>query len=436
MDFYTINKIAGALLATAMVVLGVYIVSTEIFNAEPTEEHVVAVAEVPAGDPAAPAAAPPASPAPANMAGAPATPAAPAAAPTQVAQAPAAPAAPAATPEAPATPPAAAGNFVALVAAGDVAAGEAAARRCAGCHSFGAGEPNRVGPNLYEVVGRVIGGHEGYAYSEAFVALKTAGETWTVDRLGAFLLAPRTDIPGTKMGFAGIPDDAERANVVAYLHSLSANPVPLEGGAAAAPAAPQSAQAPAAPAPEPAPAAPAAPATPTPTPAPATPAPAPATPAPVTPAPATPAPATPAPAPAAPATPAPTPMATPAAPAAGGIATALAAADVAAGEAFSRRCAACHSFGAGEPNRVGPNLYDIVGRVIGGHEGYSYSDAFVALKTAGETWTYEKLDAFLTNPRADIPGTKMSFAGIPAEGDRHNLIAYLRTLSATPAPLQ
>jgi cytochrome c len=148
--------------------------------------------------------------------------------------------------------------------------------------------------------------------------------------------------------------------------------------------------------------------------------------------------------PAAPA-PAPAPAPEPAAPAAGAPAAggvnaelraAIGAADVAAGQTLSARCAACHTFDPSGTNRVGPGLYEVVGRVIGSHAGYTYSPAFAALATAGETWTYEKLDAFLTNPRGDIPGTKMGFGGIPAPADRANLIAYLRSLAATPAPLE
>jgi cytochrome c len=129
----------------------------------------------------------------------------------------------------------------------------------------------------------------------------------------------------------------------------------------------------------------------------------------------------------------------PSAPPAGGNAeliAAIGAGDVAAGQTISARCVACHTFDAAGANRVGPGLYGVVGRVIGTHPSYSYSPAMAALGAQGATWTYEKLDAFLTNPRGDVPGTKMGFGGLPNAADRANLIAYLRAQAATPAPLQ
>jgi len=285
-----------------------------------------------------------------------------------------------------------------------------------------------------------IGSHEGYSYSAKFQELNAAGETWTYDNLNAFLTNPREWAPGTKMSFAGIRTEEERAAIVAYLHSLSANPAPLPGAEAAAPAAetapaeaPEAAapEAPAAPAPaapvaaqpvpvaEPSPAAPAAPAA---TPAPAAPAAA-ATPAPAA------TPAAPAPAAVAPAAEAPAAAASP-------LAALVGAASIEDGQASFRKCQACHNAAEGAANKVGPNLYNTVGMPVGGHEGYAYSAKFQELNAAGETWTLENLDAFLTAPRDWAPGTKMTFAGIRTEEERANLIAYLRAQAAEPAPLQ
>ena len=110
----------------------------------------------------------------------------------------------------------------------------------------------------------------------------------------------------------------------------------------------------------------------------------------------------------------------------------LGAADAEKGKKVARKCVACHSFDKGGPNKIGPNLWDVVGNKQAFAEGYSYSGAF---KGMSGTWDYAALDAFLRNPKAYAKGTKMTFAGIPKAGDRADLIAYLRSLSDSPKPL-
>jgi len=113
-----------------------------------------------------------------------------------------------------------------LLAKADAAAGQKAtmALGCVACHSFNEGGKNGVGPNLYNVVGHASAARDGYAYS---AALKGKGGEWSYDNLAAWLTKPATYAAGTKMTFAGIPDAKVRANVIAYLRSLSPSPVPL-----------------------------------------------------------------------------------------------------------------------------------------------------------------------------------------------------------------
>lgn len=252
--------------------------------------------------------------------------------------------------------------------------GTAAARKCQSCHSFGEGEPNKMGPNLYNTVGNTKAHVEGFAYSDILLQQKAEGQVWSYENLDAFLENPKAYAPGTKMSFAGVRSPEERADILAYMQTLSANPVPFPEAEAAAPAAGGDEAA--------------------------------------------------------------------AAPADNGqseqdaqIALLMASASEERGEAAAKKCQACHSFGEGEPNKMGPNLFNLINAPKAHVADYAYSDILLQQKAEGQIWSYANLDAFLENPKAHAPGTKMNFAGVRAPEERANLMAYMRSLSNDPAPL-
>lgn len=115
------------------------------------------------------------------------------------------------------------------------------------------------------------------------------------------------------------------------------------------------------------------------------------------------------------------------------IETLLASASVEKGQATAKQCQACHTFEKGGPNRVGPNLWNIVGDERGKDRGgFNFS---AAMKAKGGTWSYDELNKFLANPRGYIPGTAMTFAGLSRDTQRADVIAFLRTQADSPVPL-
>lgn len=288
--------------------------------------------------------------------------------------------------------------IVPLLAAADVSSGESITKKCTACHSFEQGGPNKIGPNLWDVVNRQIAGVADFSYSNALQ--EKSDQEWTYANLNGFLAKPKEWAPGTKMSFAGLGKTSDRADLIAYLRTLSEDPAPLptaeevaqataseaegadpdaEGAAGSEPGSGMADR------PE-------------------------------------------------------TPVeqrqsdadAQAAAGAAGGLGAAIQAVSAEDGKKVARKCAACHSFDEGGPNKIGPNLYGVIGQPIAAAEGFKYSNA---LKEKAGEWTYADLSAFLENPKGWAPGTKMSFAGLKKQEDRAAILAYLREMHGNPPPL-
>lgn len=181
MDSFELNKIAGALLGTLLFVMGLGMLGDVIFS---PHKPVVAGYDLPAAEDAPKAGA---------------------------AQAAAAPAVP----------------LPQLLAKADAKKGEAQAKACAACHSFDKGGANKIGPALYGIVDRAKAAAPGFGYSAASKEAAAKGGKWDFASLDAFINNPKGYLPGTSMGYAGLKDAEKRADLLAYLRTLSDNPAPL-----------------------------------------------------------------------------------------------------------------------------------------------------------------------------------------------------------------
>ncbi|MEX6508783.1 c-type cytochrome [Jiella sp. M17.18] len=365
----------------------------------------------------------------------------------------------------------------ALLQNADVKEGQTIFKKCQACHSGEKGGPNKVGPHLWGVVDRPVASVSDFSYSAGMKKFSDNGQKkWTYDHIYHFIKAPKDYVPGTAMGFAGLKDPQQRADVIAYLRTLNDNPPPLppppaEGQKSADAGnggAPASAEANA----ETNPATttqPGVAAAQEPTQTPATTDSQAAAPQPNAQAAPTQAnenkpnppaaqqqAANQANAPkggdvnagaegtqgmsAAPAQgiaqPAPAGQRQAAASSqpAGGTQQAAITGDPAAGKQVFRKCQACHAIGEGAKNKIGPELNGIVGEKVALVEGYNFSSALQNYAKTHPVWTVDELHQWLSGPQKLVPGTKMSFPGLSSQDDINNVIAYLASFGPDGKP--
>ena len=115
-------------------------------------------------------------------------------------------------------------DIAALLSTGDLAHGEKVFKKCSACHSIKSGGGNKIGPALYNVVGRKVGALDDYKYSKALAEYE---KNWSFEELNGFLLKPKDWIKGTKMAYAGLRKEKDRASVILYLNKYSDSPLPL-----------------------------------------------------------------------------------------------------------------------------------------------------------------------------------------------------------------
>ena len=288
-------------------------------------------------------------------------------------------------------------DWAALVAAADSANGEKVFGKCKACHKVTDGA-NGVGPALWGIVGRDVASVAGYSYSDAVTAIDG---NWDLEELSAFLESPKAYAPGTKMGFAGLKNIQDRVDLIVYLNQADGTPTEMVPAGAASEAASGTSTVEAAVEAVTAATQGATEAATTVTET---------------------------------VTETVTAAAEAVAAATGGddFASLIASADADAGKKIYRKCKACHKAEEGK-NGVGPSLWGVVGRDVGSVEGYKYSDAVMGMEG---NWTGANLDAYFADPKAFIPGNKMSFPGLKDPQDRVNVIVFLNQADGTPEPLE
>jgi cytochrome c len=115
-------------------------------------------------------------------------------------------------------------DIKALLAMGDLGHGEKVFKKCSACHMIASGGKNMIGPNLWNVIGRTAGSVNDYKYSKAMIAY---GKKWTFEEMNSYLIKPQAYVKGTKMAFAGLRKEKDRASVILFMNSKSSNPKPL-----------------------------------------------------------------------------------------------------------------------------------------------------------------------------------------------------------------
>jgi cytochrome c len=114
-----------------------------------------------------------------------------------------------------------------LLASADADKGASVFKKCQACHTVEEGGANKVGPNLWDIVNHPVATREGFKYSSAMTEFAAGGTVWDYEHLNHFIKKPKDLVPGTAMGFAGLSKIQDRADLIAYLRSMSGNPAPL-----------------------------------------------------------------------------------------------------------------------------------------------------------------------------------------------------------------
>ena len=181
MDSFEINKIIGAVLLTALIIIGIGKFTDMLFHVEKPKESAYKIEGLEVASTDTPSSG----------------------AETKVVEA---------------------VDINALLAMGDLGHGEKVFKKCTACHQIASDGKNMIGPNLWGVIGRTAGSVSSYKYSKAMIAY---GKEWSFEEMNSYLIKPQAYIKGTKMAFAGLRKEKDRASVILYMNSKSNSPKPL-----------------------------------------------------------------------------------------------------------------------------------------------------------------------------------------------------------------